>query len=82
MLASITNVQSLPGPSLIVRLSAATVFTAPTAVIDFALMTLPPCTGDAGPTATDSWAARVMPADTTIAIAIIIAVRFITILHV
>src|SRR6187397_2240621 len=80
VVASITNVQSLPGPSLIARLSAVTVFTAPTAVIVFGLMTLPPCTGDAGPAATDSCAARVGPADTSIAIAIIIAARFIRIL--
>jgi hypothetical protein len=65
-----------------VQLGVVTVFTAPTAVICFALRTLPPCTGDVGATATDSWAARVMPADTSIAIAIIIAVRFITILAV
>mgnify|MGYP001042117279 CR=1 FL=1 len=48
VVASITNVQSLPGPSLIARLSAATAFTAPTAVIVFAFRTVPPCTADVG----------------------------------
>src|SRR5262245_13689419 len=61
---SMTNVQSLPGPSLMASLSAVTVFTSPTAVIVFSLA-----------------AARVMPADTSIAIAIIIAARFIIILR-
>ena len=83
VLPSITKVQSLPVASLMARLSAATVFTAPTAVIvvfDFSLMTLPPSTGDAGAGDTDSCAAaRVMPADTSmaIAIAVIIPIRFI-----
>src|SRR5262245_5452262 len=82
VLASITNVQSLSTRSLIARLSAVTVFTVPTAVIVSALRLLPPFTGDTGPAATDSCAARVRPADTNSAIAIIIAVRFITNLRV
>jgi hypothetical protein len=79
VVASITNVQSLPGPSLIARLSAVTAFTVPTAVIVFALLTLPPCGADAGGTSTGSWLVGAGLAGTSIAIARIIAV-FITIL--